>query len=108
MSVVESVVVFPEPMTGYGSTPLKVRGRLAFAGRDDPMIKGERVSLGSVLVDHRQGGRVSALVKSPSRASSLPHWFCVDHRSPVGASLLAKASARPIQSQEYSCSISSS
>ncbi|TPG82729.1 hypothetical protein EAH74_17845 [Pseudomonas mandelii] len=28
---------------------------------------------------------------APSRAGSLPHWFCVVHKSSVGASLLAKA-----------------
>ncbi|CAI8861098.1 hypothetical protein EMIT0P74_20133 [Pseudomonas sp. IT-P74] len=31
---------------------------------------------------------------SPSRASSLPHWICERHKSPVGASLLAMAAAK--------------
>src|SRR5471032_810868 len=98
MSVVESVVVFPEPMTGCGHDCAKVRWRLAFAGREGLMIKGERVSM-----DHSYGSRVSAAVGSPSRASSLPQWFGGEHsfyehqRTTVGASLLAIASALPTQ-----------
>ncbi|PPK36685.1 hypothetical protein CD175_24070 [Pseudomonas laurylsulfatiphila] len=37
-------------------------------------------------------GRLSVPVKLPSRASSLPHWICVNTDT-VGASLLAMASA---------------
>jgi hypothetical protein len=44
MSVVESAVVFPEPMTGCGSTVLKVEWRLAPGATNGPMFKGERVS----------------------------------------------------------------
>jgi len=38
MSVVESEVVFPEPMMGYGSTALKEEWRLASGATNGPMI----------------------------------------------------------------------
>jgi hypothetical protein len=48
MSVVESEVVFPEPMKGCGSTALKVEWRLAPGATNGSMFKGERVSFGVV------------------------------------------------------------
>ncbi|PMV87575.1 hypothetical protein C1X35_16560 [Pseudomonas sp. FW306-1C-G01A] len=35
-----------------------------------------------------------AYLLTVSRAGSLPHWFCVRHRSSVGASLLAMPATR--------------
>ncbi|WP_339525934.1 hypothetical protein [Pseudomonas sp. EL_65y_Pfl2_R96] len=71
MSVVESVVVFPEPMTGAVTTALKVGWRLAFAPQDGPMIKGERVSMeaaacGQLAGVERFGGHSITFASKPA------------------------------------------
>jgi hypothetical protein len=51
----------------------------------------------AMFTESHESGQEDVLMVSgltPSRASSLPHWIYLHHKSPVGASLLAIAITR--------------